>query len=81
MQEEANNIAANYPRVEPVLLNIIERPDSLKKLVESADLVISLLPFQLHHLVAEVCIESQTNMVTASYCTMEMNRLHERFVL
>lgn len=74
-------IANQNPRVEPVLIDILQRPDHMKTLVEAADLVISLLPFQLHHLVAECCISAHTNMVTASYCTLDMMRLHDKYVL
>lgn len=81
LQEEANTIANQNPRVEPVLIDILQRPDHMKTLVEAADLVISLLPFQLHHLVAECCISAHTNMVTASYCTLDMMRLHDKYAL
>lgn len=74
-------IANQNPRVEPVLIDILQRPDHMKTLVEAADLVISLLPFQLHHLVAECCISAHTNMVTASYCTLDMMRLHDKYAL
>ncbi|XP_046668760.1 alpha-aminoadipic semialdehyde synthase, mitochondrial [Homalodisca vitripennis] len=80
LQEEASTVARQYSRVEPVLVDVVQRPDHLKTLVEASDLVVSLLPFQLHHLVAECCISSQVNMVTASYCTLEMMRLHDKAV-
>ncbi|KAL0272229.1 UNVERIFIED_CONTAM: hypothetical protein PYX00_005289 [Menopon gallinae] len=78
LKEEADSIASRYPGVESVFMDIIERPDILKELVQSADIVISLLPYKLHHLVAESCIETKTNMVTASYCTPELKELHQR---
>lgn len=81
LKDEADQIAAKYPGVESVFMDIIERPDILEKLVESADLVISLLPYNLHHLVAECCINTKTNMVTASYCTKEMQDLHGRYAI
>ena len=63
--EEAEKVAGKYPRVKPVLIDVTERPDHVRSLVESSDIVVSLLPFQLHHLVAESCIEAKVNMVTA----------------
>lgn len=78
LQEETNTIANQYACVEPVLVDVVRRPDHVQKLVEAADLVISLLPFQLHHLVAECCISAHVNMITASYCTLEMMRLHDK---
>jgi alpha-aminoadipic semialdehyde synthase len=74
-------VADKYDRVEPVLVDVVQRPDHVGQLVEAADLVVSLLPFQLHHLVAEKCIENRTHMVTASYCTLEMMRMHDKYVL
>lgn len=78
IKEEADSIASRYPGVEAVFMDIIERPDILMSLVDSADVVISLLPYNLHHLVAECCIKTKTNMVTASYCSKEMKEMHQR---
>ncbi|CAG2069381.1 unnamed protein product, partial [Timema podura] len=82
LKDEADAIASIYQQsVEPVLLDVLERPDTLQDLVSSADVVVSLLPSPLHHLVAECCIEQGVHMVTASYCTKEMMELHQRLVL
>nr|CAD7596494.1 unnamed protein product [Timema genevievae] len=81
LKDEADAIASIYQQsVEPVLLDVLERPDTLQDLVSSADVVVSLLPSPLHHLVAECCIEQGVHMVTASYCTKEMMELHQRAV-
>ncbi|MDP9229481.1 MAG: saccharopine dehydrogenase NADP-binding domain-containing protein, partial [Bacteroidota bacterium] len=45
----------------------INQTGERKKTVQSADIVISLLPPQLHFLVAEDCIEFEKNLLTASY--------------
>lgn len=76
---EANNLASKFERVRPTQINILEDTKSLEELVEQSDLVISLLPSQFHHLVAEQCIEFKKNMVTASYCSNQMAQLHERY--
>ena len=78
LQEEADSLARRYPRTEPVLLNVSERPDLLKEYVERSDIVVSLLPYALHPVVAEQCIQSKTNMVTASYLSEAMKGLHSR---
>ncbi|EEB10070.1 aminoadipic semialdehyde synthase, putative [Pediculus humanus corporis] len=78
VKEEADALASKYPGVESVFMNVMERPDHLNDLVLSADMVISLLPYSLHHHVAECCINTKTHMVTASYCTAEMKELHQR---
>ncbi|GLH05076.1 Alpha-aminoadipic semialdehyde synthase, mitochondrial [Gryllus bimaculatus] len=80
LKDEADAIASHYPAVEPVLLDVLERKDTLQEVVSSADVVISLLPYNLHHIVAECCINTGVHMVTASYCTAQMKDLHERAV-
>ena len=77
MRDEADSLARRFPRTEPVLLNVQERPDLLKELVGKADCVISLLPYGLHPIVAEQCIELKTNLVTASYLSDAMKALHQ----
>jgi alpha-aminoadipic semialdehyde synthase len=51
---------------------------SLSELVQQANVVISLLPVPLHPQIANVCIDHQTDMVTASYESDEMRQLDER---
>src|SRR5690606_28972457 len=46
--------------------------------LEQADVAISLLPAPLHPVVAELCIEARTHLVTASYASPEMWALAER---
>jgi len=82
IKEEANGIAANYERTEPVLLDVKERPDLLESLISDHDLVISLLPWDLHPMVADVAIGKGTDMVTASYLSPEvMHILRNDFFL
>jgi saccharopine dehydrogenase-like NADP-dependent oxidoreductase len=45
-------------------------------IVKKSNLVISLLPPSLHHLVAFNCIEARIPMITASYVSEEMKKLH-----
>ena len=54
--------------------------DFRREMIESSDLVISMLPVRFHILVAEDCIEFKKNMVTASYVTPEMEALHDEAV-
>lgn len=76
---EANSLANVFNRVQPTQINILDDVNYLKQLVEQTDLVVSLLPSQFHHLVAEQCIELKKNMVTASYCSDQMLQLHDRY--
>ena len=40
LKEEAQKLANKYPRTEPVLLNVEERPDKMTELIADHDLVI-----------------------------------------
>ena len=43
--------------------------------IGKAHMVISLLPARMHHLVAQACVETGTNMVTASYLSPAIRAL------
>lgn len=53
---------------------------ALEQLIGEADIVISLLPYNLHPIVAKLCIASKKNLVTSSYLLPEMKALHTAFV-
>lgn len=76
---EANSLANKFNRVQPTQINILEDESYLKELVGQSDLVVSLLPSQFHHLIAEHCIKLKKNMVTASYCSDKMAQLHDKY--
>lgn len=48
-----------------------------KKLVQDADLVVSMLPAHLHGPVAEACVHFGKHFVSASYVSNEVRLLHE----
>lgn len=77
LKEEADILATKFPGVEAIFLNVLERPDTLKDIVRSADVVVSLLPYTLHHVVAKTCISAKTHLVTASYLNEDVKALHE----
>lgn len=79
-KDEADNLANKYPSVEPVFLDVLERPESLGEVIEEADVVVSLLPYSLHHIVAKSCIQSKKHLVTASYLNDKVKALHEEYV-
>ncbi len=56
----------------------VDRKDVLRKLVEDADCVVSLLPYTYHVEVAEICLEYKTDMVTTSYVSNEMQNLNDK---
>ena len=50
----------------------------LDQLIDESNLVVSLLPYQLHPQIARKCIDLHRSMVTASYTSPEMWDLHEQ---
>ncbi len=54
--------------------------ESLSELVATHDLVISLVPYSYHPLVANHCLEKHKNLVTASYVSEEMEAFHAEAV-
>ncbi|MDJ0924200.1 MAG: saccharopine dehydrogenase C-terminal domain-containing protein, partial [Acidimicrobiia bacterium] len=55
--------------------DIAREPARLVPLVAAHDLVVSLLPYEHHTRVAEVCIETGTHLVTTSYVSDAMRAL------
>ncbi|MCK5536970.1 MAG: saccharopine dehydrogenase NADP-binding domain-containing protein [Bacteroidales bacterium] len=51
--------------------NIEQRESEIK----NADIVISMLPARLHYLIAEVCLQYNKNMVTASYVSDQIKEM------
>ena len=52
LKSEADKVALSHERTEPVLLDVNERPDLLDDLIKSHNVVVSLLPWQLHPSIA-----------------------------
>lgn len=77
IKSEADAVAMAHERTEPVLLDINESPDKLADLIKSHDIVVSLLPWTLHPIVAKAAIAGKTNMVTASYLSDGIKDLHQ----
>ena len=63
--------------VKPAQVNI-ENEDQRKALIAQADIVISMMPPNLHHLVALDCIELGKNLLTASYVSESINALQDQ---
>jgi len=75
-----NNLAVvqsklgEHPNVKAVQINI-ENASERKKLVEEADIVISMMPPLLHYLIAVDCLEFSKNLLTASYTDSKIKEL------
>ncbi|GJJ14359.1 hypothetical protein Clacol_008623 [Clathrus columnatus] len=52
--------------------------NSVKTLIDESDVVISLLPVPFHPTIAKLCIERKKHLVTASYISDDMRKLHQR---
>ncbi|CAH1783508.1 unnamed protein product [Owenia fusiformis] len=76
LKESADALANKFRNVEPMLLDTQRNKDEVEGLIKQHDLVISLLPYQLHADMAKICVKHKTNMVTASYCNPDMLRLN-----
>ncbi|CAI5665917.1 unnamed protein product [Oreochromis niloticus] len=72
---QAEELAARYPNTIPVMLDVSSQERHLDSLVGDHDLVISLLPYSFHPLIAKHCIKRKVNMVTASYLSPAMKEL------
>lgn len=77
IKDEADALANKFPGVQSTYLSVTENPNHLAELCSESDVVVSLLPYGLHGIVAEKCIEVKTNMVTASYITDHVRSLHK----
>ncbi|KMQ95024.1 alpha-aminoadipic semialdehyde mitochondrial [Lasius niger] len=80
LKDEADALANRFSGVEPVFLNVLNRPDTLHDVLKSASVVVSLLPYSLHHVIAKACIETKTHLVTASYMNDDVKALHEEAI-
>nr|XP_003221378.1 PREDICTED: alpha-aminoadipic semialdehyde synthase, mitochondrial isoform X2 [Anolis carolinensis] len=77
MKKQLEQLTKKYTNVAPVVADVTEDETKLSSMVKKHNLVISLLPYVYHPLVAKKCIENKVNMVTASYLTPAMKELQE----
>ncbi len=56
----------------------VDQLDVLDELIQTHDLIVSLLPYTHHVTVAERCIHWKKNMLTSSYVSPEMKALDEK---
>uniref|UniRef100_A0A673B008 Uncharacterized protein n=1 Tax=Sphaeramia orbicularis TaxID=375764 RepID=A0A673B008_9TELE len=73
--QQAEELAAKYPNTIPVVLDAGSQEGHLDTLIKDHDLVISMLPYSFHPLIAKHCIRRKVNMVTASYLSPAMKEL------
>ena len=73
---QAQTKANGHPNVSAVEFDVAD-DNKRKSLIESADVVVSMLPAHMHIAVAKDCINMGKHMVTASYISEEMQMLDE----
>lgn len=66
----------DFPKAEIAVLDI-NNTAQRQKLVKQADLVLSLMPPQLHILLAKDCLQFKKNLITSSYVSPEMLAMHQ----
>jgi alpha-aminoadipic semialdehyde synthase len=76
-KQEAKAVAALAQRGRHAHMDIDNDPARLQTLIDESDVVISLLPAPMHPKIAEMCIDAKTDLVTASYESLEMRKLQE----
>ncbi|KIJ19435.1 hypothetical protein PAXINDRAFT_68974 [Paxillus involutus ATCC 200175] len=74
---EAENLIRGLPNASVCLLDVADG-EEISRLIEGADVVISLLPVPYHPSIAELCIQHGKHMVTASYISPAMRALNDR---
>lgn len=77
-QELIREKSKDHPRSECTLLNF-ESVNEREAIINQADLVISLLPPDLHAVVAECCLKQNRSMLTASYVSPEIQKMGDFF--
>ncbi|MGA9638690.1 saccharopine dehydrogenase family protein [Flavobacterium sp.] len=64
----------NHPNATAIALDIFDESQR-KKVIQQADIIISMLPAHLHIEIARDCLSYKKNLVTASYISDEMQAL------
>lgn len=78
MEEDLRNTANSHDGICTELIDVVNDSQHLRTLIENSQIVVSLLPYTLHPVVADLCIQCGVNMVTASYCTDELMQMHDK---
>ena len=74
---KAEKLIDGHPRGEAKTL-LVQDEDHLKDLISGADLVISLVPWTYHPVVAKHCLELEKHLITTSYVKEAMQALDQQ---
>ena len=76
-EERARQKVNGHPRGKAKIFDINDDLESWRSIAYT-DVVISMLPARMHHLVAEKCMDLRKPMLTASYVTDQIKSLEEK---
>ncbi|MCK5684555.1 saccharopine dehydrogenase NADP-binding domain-containing protein [bacterium] len=74
---KAKELVGNHATGKAISLDINNKL-YLRNFIADSDVVVSLLPWNFHPIIAELCIELNKHLVTASYVKQEMQEFHEK---
>jgi saccharopine dehydrogenase-like NADP-dependent oxidoreductase len=74
--EKAVEIIQGHPHGEAFKFDV-HQVEQRQEEIKGSDIVVSLLPARMHHLVAETCVDLGRNMVTASYLSPAIRALDQ----
>ncbi|MGW8315200.1 MAG: saccharopine dehydrogenase family protein [Bacteroidales bacterium] len=74
--EKAHQRVQHHPSGEAFAFDVF-LTEQRRAEITAASIVISMLPARMHHLVAESCVETGRNLVTASYLTPAIRSMHD----
>lgn len=74
---KAEELVGNHPAGNAICLDVNEKL-SLGDAIADSDVVVSLLPWIFHPMIAELCLAFNKHLVTASYVKQEMQAFHEK---
>nr|DBA31242.1 TPA: hypothetical protein GDO54_007120 [Pyxicephalus adspersus] len=77
IKDQVDHLAKKYSNTTPMAMDVLKNEEKLSSVVKKHDLVISLLPYSAHPIVARNCIKEKVNLVTASYLTPSMRELQQ----
>lgn len=72
--EKARQLVDSFPNGKAVFLDVTDS-NALSDIIKKNDIVVSLLPWIYHPIVAAACVENNKNMVTTSYVSEGMRNL------
>lgn len=77
VKNKAAEIVGDNPGGNAICLDVNDNL-SLKNAIADSDVVVSLLPWIFHPVIAEFCLEFNKHLITASYVKKEMQAFHKK---